>query len=109
MITITSKLMKIRDTLNKVGVDVHHYICSQTKSKYIVWAEDGENTSLDLDNSKDEQVITGTIDYFTMEEYDTVVDEIQNKLNQSKISFALNSVQYEEETQLIHYEWRFEI
>lgn len=106
---LTSKLKKIRDTLNKVNVDVYHYDASNKDTNYIVWAESGEAGSFHSDNSKSEQVITGTIDYFTKEEYSKIIDDIQNALNDANISFVLNSVQYEEETKLIHYEWVFEV
>ena len=76
---------------------------------YIVWMEDGEGDSLHLNDKKNEQVITGTIDLFTKDEYDQLIDDIQNALSEADISFILNSVQYEEETEFIHYEWRFEI
>ena len=42
-------------------------------------------------------------------EYDELIDKIQDALNKNCISFNLNSVQYEDETGYIHYEWRFEI
>ena len=71
--------------------------------------EDGEGDSLHLNDKKNEQVITGTVDLFTKDEYDQLIDDIQNALSGADISFILNSVQYEEETEFIHYEWRFEI
>ena len=84
-------------------------IIMKRQKVYIVWAEDGEGDPLELDNNKVEQVITGTIDLFTKSEYDELIDTIQDALNQNSISFNLSSVQYETETEYIHYEWRFEI
>ena len=89
-------------------VPVYHYVRPENVTKkYIVWAEDGEETSFDADNVKQEQKIHGTIDYFTQTEFDVVCDNIQNALNSAGIGFRLYSVQYEDDTKLIHYEWAF--
>ena len=62
---------------------------------------------MDAENRKAEQQIHGTIDYFTRAEFDTNVDRIQEALNAAGIGFRINSVQYEDTTNLIHYEWEF--
>lgn len=61
------------------------------------------------DNKKDVQVLQGSIDYFTKEDVDENVDKIQASLEIMGISFRLNSVQYEEETGYIHFEWIWEV
>ena len=104
-----SKLKVIPETLKKVTDDVSHYEAAGKKDKYIVWAEDGEGSSVEGDNHKVNQSITGTIDYYTKEEMDETADKIQDALKRGNISFYLNSVQYEEETEYIHYEWVFEV
>lgn len=107
--SVVIKLKKIRDALLNVSDVVGHYTFSKNMNEYIVWAEDGEGDSLHLNDQKNEQTITGTIDLFTKNEYSETIDKIQEALNKSRISFVLQSVQYEEETKYIHYEWRFEI
>ena len=107
--TLNEKVKTFRNVLNESNIDVYHYDALDAKSEYIVWAESGESSSLTADNEKKEQSIGGTIDLFTQTEYNNIVDELQDKLNKNKISFVLNSVQYEDETKLIHYEWEFEI
>ena len=102
------KLTDIRDLLLTVGVPVSHYHTLK-ESKYIVWAEDGQSGSIHGDNCMEEQIMQGTIDYYTKTEYDTNVGKIQQALNDNEVSFRLNSVQYEEETNFIHYEWIFEV
>lgn len=93
--------------------DVYHYWRPQMQAPFCVWAEDGEGTSFHADDKKQEQVVTGFVDYYTKTEYDSALDVIQDTLNtlMSLIPFAwvLNSVQYEEDTNLIHYEWRWEL
>lgn len=103
------KLSDLRDALLEVIPDVFHYEAWSKPDKYIVWAEDGEADSLSADDKKTDQVLQGTIDYFTKTEYDPNFELIQEKLNSIDISWKLNSVQHEEETGYIHYEWVWEI
>lgn len=107
------KLKIIPEILLTVTDKVYHYEAIHVSDKYIVWAEDSEGSSLEADNYKAEQSIQGTIDYFTKEEFDKNVDEIQNALISNCISFYLNSVQYESlddsGSGYIHYEWVWEV
>lgn len=108
-----SKLRIIPEILLTITDKVFHYEAVKQYDKYIVWAEDSEGSSLEADNYKAEQSIQGTIDYFTKEEFDENVDKIQEALIKSRISFYLNSVQYESAddsgSNLIHYEWVWEV
>lgn len=105
------KLQKIRDALVSVeGLIVYHYWHPNLNAPYCIWQEDGEGDSLHTNNHKAEQVITGTIDYFTRTEFDENFENIQKVLNElENCGWMLNSVQYEDETNLIHYEWAFQI
>ena len=103
-----NKIYRIRDALRTVSKDVYHFEALKKKDKYMVWAEDGEGNSGHADNKKN-QVIQGTIDYFTKDDADPVVEEIQEALELYEISYKLNSVQYEDETEYIHYEWIWEV
>lgn len=104
-----SKLKIIPEVLKTVSDNVSHYEAFKKTDKYIVWAEDSEGSSVEGDDQKINQSIQGTIDYFTKEDMDPKADEIQKALIDACISFYLNSVQYEEETGYIHYEWVFEV
>lgn len=105
------QLCKIRDALTSIdGLSVTHYWRPKLKPPYCLWAEDGEADSLHTNNRKSRQVITGTIDYYTLNDFDENIEKIQNVLNEIETcGWMLNSVQYEDETNLIHYEWRWEI
>lgn len=107
--SLLTKLRKIRDALNVLDADVGHYEHKGNKKKYIVWSEDGEGDSLHTDNEKDIQVLSGTVDLFTRDEYDPLIDAVQETFEKNGISYKLISVQYEEETKYIHYEWRVEV
>jgi len=103
------KLTDIRDLLLTVTSNTFHYFATNKTDKYIVWAEDTQADASYADNHMSGQVIQGTIDYFTKMEFDSNFDLIQDKLNSIDIAWRLNSIQYEEETGYIHYEWVFNI
>lgn len=107
------KIKIIPEILLEITENVGHYDVIHKTDKYIVWAEDSEGSSLEADNYKAEQSIQGTIDYFTKQEYDENVDKIQSALVAHRISFYLNSVQYESPDEgyagYIHYEWVWEV
>lgn len=85
----------------------YHYFHRLNSAPYAIWQEDGAE-NYHANNQTVEQRVTGSTDYFTKQEFDPAVDDIQEMLKTSAFSWWLNSVQYEEETGLIHYEWRWE-
>lgn len=107
------KIKIIPEILLEITENVGHYDVIHKTDKYIVWAEDSEGSSLEADNYKAEQSMQGTIDYFTKQEYDENVDKIQSALVAHRISFYLNSVQYESPDEgyagYIHYEFVWEV
>lgn len=104
-----SKIRKIQEILKTVSDNVGHYEAMKKDDQYIVWAEDAEGKRIAADNKKAEYSIQGTIDYFTKEDMDPMTERIHNALKKAGIAFYLNSVQYEEETGYIHYEWIWEV
>lgn len=100
-------LTDIRDALLSVlpKAVFHFQAPSKTKAPYAVWAEDGSDQNRHADNELVGQAIQGTVDYFTREEYDKTVERIQKAFTVRHIPFRLNSIQYETDTKLIHYEW----
>lgn len=93
------------------NLNVYHYLKpAKATAPYMVWAEDGEEGSFHTDNHKSEQVIGGTCDFFTQTEFDGLIDSIQDCLNDVEgLGWKLESVDYEDETKLIHYHWRWEV
>ena len=107
-----SMINKVKNALLSIEVDgvpfenIGHFQAFEAMNPpFIVWAEDNEYGSLEADDYKVGQTLEGTIDLFTLTDNDPLFDAIQNALNAVKIFFRLNSVQYEDETELIHYEW----
>ena len=110
MATMQQKLKWFGAQIAAVCTRTYHY-CRPNNATipYAVWAEDSEADSFHADGRKAEQVISGSLNYFTKREYDSVIDDIQDCLNTTCVGWALNSVQYEPDTGLIHYEWRWEV
>lgn len=99
----------LKNALATVGVPLSHYMATKKPDKYIVWAEDNQTSAQWADGKMVNQSVQGTIDYFTKSEYDTNVDKIQEALNAAGVPFRLNSIQYEDETKYIHYEWTWKL
>lgn len=104
-----SCLDAVREACLSVTQNVGHYEAFDKNDKYCVWAEDTETNSLEADNYKAGQTITGTVDYFTKDEDDPNIEKFQIAFNAARIGWSLNSVQYEDETGFIHYEWLFRV
>lgn len=102
-------LKQVKEALLVVMQPVYHYEALKKEYPYCVWAEDGAGGQLNADNSMRNQSIQGTIDYYTQQENDVNVEKIQAALKEARISFSLNSIQYEEKERCIHWEWVFEV
>lgn len=102
-------LRNLRDALLTVGVPVGHFDAPVKEAPYLVWAEDGQGDSVKADGETTEQAVEGTVDYFTPVEFDPNVPRTQEAMDASGAAWRLNSIQREEETGLIHYEWVFQV
>lgn len=107
---MTSSLTKIKNALTSVeGLKVYHYFRSRLTAPYCIWAED-QSDDLQLNNGIRERSYSGTIDYYTKTELDPITDKIEEALNaHDGIAYYLNSVQYDDETATIHFEWVFKV
>ncbi len=110
MTSLNEKLRAVQTALAALDIPtVRHYYRTDLQPPYLLWAESGEGESYWADNSIAEQVISGDIDYFTRTEFDPSVDAIQEALLSAARACRLDSVDYEEGTNLIHYHWTFEV
>ena len=101
---LQQKLRQIGEGLASLTANCTHYYRTN-KFPAIVWAESGEEYSFNSDNKKSEQRIIGTVDLFTKTEFDQLIDDVQTTLENLGLTWMLESVQYEDETKIIHYEW----
>ncbi|MVB11178.1 hypothetical protein CAFE_18860 [Caprobacter fermentans] len=99
-----NSLDTLKAALLSVADNVGHYKAHKKTDQYIVWAEDGGGGGY-ADNRHTTDTLTGTVDYFTKSEYDPNVKAIGAALDAAGIAHRLNSVQYEDDTGYIHYEW----
>lgn len=106
MMSLQTKLEKLYTPFLELSCTVSHYRRT-ARPPFVVWAETGEDRHWGADNHKGEQQLSGIIDLYTLTEFDTLADDIQEILNGEEVGWILDSVQYEEETNLIHYQWRW--
>ena len=106
MRSIQTVLRTLYEPFLTLPCSVSHYRRT-AKPPFAVWYETGEDSSFHPDNHKAEQQLTGIIDFYTKLEFDPIVDTIQDILNSQEVGWNLASVLWEEETSLIHYQWRW--
>ena len=93
-------------------IDAHTAVTDQVShggrmksDRYFVWQEDGADSLL-TDGIHAESAVTGTTDLYTKREFDPWKDEFEAAMDAcDRISWELNSIQYEAETGFWHYEW----
>lgn len=106
MKSLQTELNSFYGLFQNLNCSVTHYVRFNQTPPFLVWAEQGEDQSFHGNNTKEEQQITGAVDFFTKTEFDPLVDDIQTILNNApNVGWNLDAVQYEEETYLIHYTW----
>jgi len=109
MIALQNKLRQMGEAFAAVTENACHYFRPVMAFPALIWAEDGEADSFNADNHKACQNITGTVDLFTKTEFDPLLDDVQAALEGLGVAWRLESVQYEDETNAIHYEWTWEV
>lgn len=103
-------LSDVKNALLTVTSRVYRYTAiSSPTFPYIVWAEDSQSDSLHGDGKMINQTIEGTIDLFSKTPDDPMIKQIQSALNAAGIGFRLNSIQFEQDTRIIHHEWVWNI
>lgn len=77
---------------------------------YLVIGIDSEASSLQADDYKVNQAPQGTVDLFSKSNDREMMQSVQNVLNTFEgCAWYLNSVQYEDDTRLLHWEWVFSL
>ena len=101
---------RITTALSATGYKYAHFAWNHApNSTYLVYAED-EAIPLRADEHQAERIMHGTIDCFTRDDSGAPLTTVESQLNTiDNFSFKLNSIQFEEETGLIHYEWEWSL
>lgn len=104
-----NRLDVIQSALTALTDAVYHYHAPpNSAAPYIVWAEDNAN-DFEADNIHTESADQGTVDLYTKQEDDPLMESIPAALNGTGCAWYKNSTQYEDDTSLIHVEWVFEV
>ena len=112
--------MSIQSSLRAFGIalgsldtdspyDTYHYWRPMMKPPFVVWAETGEAEDFHTDNTKAEVLLKITVDVYTQEEFDELLDKVFDFLKDSGIPFSLSDVDYEDVGNIIHYSYDCEL
>ena len=102
-------LNRLREEKLAVRPEVYHFRAHKPAAPYIVWADDGQGDAVRANGRLQNQVIAGTVDLYTGNPEDAgLFLAVQDALD-GVCAWRLNSIQYEDETELTHYEWVWEI
>lgn len=78
-------------------------------SDYLVVSLEGQGAAFWANLHQSERALEGTVDLFAYTDGRNNAAAVEEKLNGVDCSWYLNSVQYESDTGLIHYEWVFQM
>ncbi len=108
--TTTRRIRELVDSLCTVTGSVYHVRAYKAEAPYLVWMEDGTGDALRANGATEEQAMSGTIHLFEPETTaQSLYPAVQKVLNSVVCAWSLNSIQYEEDTGLAHYEWVWEV
>lgn len=97
------------EALEQSGLSIAHYAWSKApEGDYGTIQEDSGN-DLVCDEKHVERGTDCYLSYFTRDDSGTPRTTIEGILNGLQIPWYLNTVQYENDTGLIHYEWGFSV
>ena len=105
--SLTNTLRTIGTGFSEVCAAYHYRRPDKAHAPYLVWQEDGEGDIYKADNAKYTITLEGSADYYTAEEFDSVIDALQEKFSALHLVWRLDSVDYETDTGLIHYSWKW--
>ena len=102
-------LEDLKTALEATGLPFAHHAWAKgaPSTDHGVWAEDAEN-ALYGDNKHAERVLQGTVDWFTRKDDGVDMAKVETALDNAGAAWYLNSVQFEDDTGFLHYEWVFE-
>ncbi len=99
-------LEQLRETLEATGFSwAHHGWSKAPAGDYGVYFE-GQGDDLGVDNIHGETGTTAYVNLFTRDDSTAPRRKVEAALNGLKMPWLLNSVQFEEDTGYIHFEWQ---
>ena len=98
-------MRRLHNALNATGYPFEHYGWSKAPDgDYGVYAEDSGEDFVANDVHLERGTV-GTVDLFTRDDTSAPRDAVEAVLNAAGASWYLNTIQFEEDTGYIHYEW----
>lgn len=100
-------VQRLSNALDTTGYKFAHFLWSHAPSgDWGVYSEDGAETFF-ADGRNASSRLTGSVDYYTRSDAEEVKTKIETALKTSGLAWWLESIQYENDTRFIHYEWRW--
>ncbi len=98
----------VKNALLSCTDNVYNYTARGNQAvPYVVYGNDGENV-FHAGDRRAERADHGTVDLYVKTSADPLVRAIPAALDEAGVAVSLNTVQYEEEAALLHYEWIYE-
>ena len=104
-----TKLERLATALATTNYSFAHHGWSRAPgTEYGVWAEESAE-DLEANGAHIERATVVTVDLFTRDATETPRNTVEGVLNGLGWPWRLDSIQYEDETGLIHYYWRVSV
>lgn len=108
MMYLTELLNKPKEAFSSITFAYHYKKPANVSAGYAIWKEDDEE-KFEADNRKAERSLNGTLDYFTLVDFDPNLDLLEAALESMGATWNLAATFYEDETKLIHYSWDWSV
>ena len=109
---MTMPMTEIKTALDATGLPFAHFAWQknavEARTDHGVYAEDDE-LALYANNGQVERILQGTIDYYTRDDTGGPKATIETQLDAAGIMYRIESIEFEQDTGFIHYEWIFEV
>jgi len=101
-------ILDVRDALMSIDIDVYHFYAPDPRpDRYMIWGETAIPSGLSADDKTVIQKPSGEIYYYTTEEYDEVICEICEALEEADVSYQITNIGYDSTLRQVVYslEW----
>lgn len=100
---------KLIDCLLSVMQNISHFYSKSEVFPYIVWKENSEGSEVAADNKKIQYSLNYSVDLYLKKPDADLIRRLENAFNTFRVSFQLTNVEYNEETEIIHYHYEVEL
>lgn len=108
MLSYKSDFTELVEALTSTGIPVGHGNAFKNTAPYIVWHE-SQRISFDADDRPVNQIWKVRVYFFTSQEYDDRINEIERAFLDRQISYEGPFVDYDSESKLTRYRYECEV